>query len=365
MPTVADVCAVLDRLAPPSWAFDFDEVGLHVGDRSAAVRKVLVALDHSGELIQQALANRVEMVVTHHPLIFRPIGRLEPIGHVNRIATELIRNGIALACAHTNWDCANGGVNDALASRLGLERIRPVGEAATAPTWKVTVFCPAESVEPIVDSASAVGAGQIGAYERCAFLAEGTGTYRGGEGTNPAIGASGQIEHVEEVRVEMVVPERLRASVEAAIRATHSYEEPAIDWFRLRDAAEQRIGRIGELRNPVSLQAFVTEVNSKLDTSSLAWGDPDRLIERVAVCGGAADDFHDLIGEADVLVTGEVKQHNALEGVEAGIAMVAAGHYATEQPGVEALAEALAKELPAIHVEVFEPEPGTAGRPWW
>lgn len=365
MPSVNEVCSALDRLAPPSWAFDFDQVGLHVGDRSARVSKVLVSLDHSLELVQHAARDGCELVVTHHPLIFRPISRLEPVGHVNRVITELMRHGIALACAHTNWDCAVGGVNDALANRLGLDRVRPVGDAAVRPWWKATFFCPCETAEQIIDAVSNAGAGNIGAYERCAFLTRGTGTFKGGQGSNPTIGSRGAIERVEELRVEMVVPERSRRAVDAAIRTTHSYEEPAIDWVRLLDHREQPIGRIGELAQPISLRDFANELNFRLQTVSLVWGEPEKQIKRVAVCGGAADDYSHIVGHADVLVTGEVKQHNALEAVEEGVAMVAAGHYATEQPGVEDLASALAREIPELTIEVFEPQPGTGGKPWW
>jgi len=346
-------------------AFDFDEVGLHVGDRAAPVSKVLVSLDHSAELVSHAIKCGAEMVVTHHPLIFRPISRLEPVDHVTRIAMQLLCKRIGMACAHTNWDCADGGVNDVLAAKLGLQRVREIGEAAQRPSWKMAVFCPEEAAHSIIDAASAAGAGRIGAYERCAFWTAGTGTFFGGESTSPSIGRSGTAEQVSELRVEMVVPDALRHAVEAAVKAKHPYEEPAIDFYRLQDQGERRIGRVGELDNSISLNDFVAVVNDRLRTSSAVWGARDLTICRVAVCGGAADEFRSLVGKADVLVTGEVKQHKALEAVEAGVAMIAAGHYATEQPGVEALAFELGKLLPEVGFEVFEPEPGTAGRPWW
>jgi dinuclear metal center YbgI/SA1388 family protein len=365
MTTVGDVCLALARLAPEEYAFEFDRVGLQVGDRSKPVDRILVSLDHSANLLEAALVRGAQMVITHHPLIFQPISSLEMKGHVNRLIFGLIESGIAHACAHTNWDCAEGGVNDELARRLGLVGVVPIGSSTKAMNWKMVVFCPAAATHAVIDAAADAGAGVIGAYERCAFLTEGTGTFRGKSHANPSIGMPGQIETVEEHRVEMVVQERDREAVDAAVRKVHPYEEPAIDWLRAADKVLMPIARLGSLPQALPLREFVRLIDDQLDTRSIVWGEPEMQIEKVAVCGGACDDFRPALGKADVWVTGEVKQHNGLEAPECGVAMIAAGHYATEQPGVEALANALRNELPSLEIEVYTPPRGTAGRPWW
>jgi len=266
--------------------------------------------------------------------------------------------------AHTNWDSARGGVNDALCSLLGIEAVSDFGSSAEVSQLKLTVYCPAADVERIIDAAAAAGAGQIGLYSRCAFLGEGTGTFKGEEGANPTIGTVGQIEKTPEHRIEMVLPAERRIAVEKAVRSAHSYEEAALDFFVLTPNPEQPAGRIGTI-NPLSLSDFAAQVEARLGGPSWTWGDPESRIRKVAVVGGAAD------GEwvaaqragADVFVTGEVRQHIALEASESGMPIIAAGHYATEQPGVIALRDRMAEAMPEVDWLLFTPVQGLAGRP--
>lgn len=367
MPSVREVLQVLEELAPARFAFSFDKVGLQLGDPTATLTKAVVSLDRSLAAAQYAAEVGAELLLCHHPLIWDPLKTITTETHAGRTALTLIKNNIAFAAAHTNWDSAQGGINDVLARLLRLHDVRPFGYAAAVSAVKLVAFVPRPHVDAVIDAASAAGAGIVGLYRRCAFMSEGKGTFLAEEGAHPAIGKKGQVEKIDEVRIEMILPAGARTTVTSAVRAVHPYEEPAMDFFQLADTAEQPAGRMGRLSTPVSLRQFVANVDTTLATISMAWGDPDRLISRVAVCGGAADGEWESAqaNAADVFLTGEVRQHIGLEASESGFAVVASGHYATEQPGSAALRDALAIKLPNVEWLLFEPKPGFAGRPFF
>lgn len=346
-------------------AFPWDRIGLQIGDRGARVERAAISLDSSPAAAAEAAESGCDLLLSHHPLIWNP---LESIGgdHPGPTLCTLIQSGIAFIAAHTNWDAADGGVNDTLAQRLGLSEVRRFGSSAPLRTFKLVVFAPVSETSALIDALSAAGAGVIGEYERCAFFHEGQGTFRGSERTHPTIGQPGRIEEVAEDRIEMVVPEDRIRSVEQALRTAHPYEEPAYDFFPLREASQPGIGRIGQISEPVDLHAFRTYVDERLETRSWVWGAPGRTVKKVAVVGGAADDEwkQALEAGADAFVTGEVKQNVAVEAEAAGLSILAAGHYATENPGMEVLRDRLEEALPEIEWRHYEPHRGFGGRPW-
>lgn len=329
---LAQAVALIERIADPKWAFEWDRVGLQVGNLESGVSKAIVSLDWSADLLEAATASGCQLIVCHHPLIWEPLTSLTMRNRAERFALKLIEKGIAFYACHTQWDCAPGGINDALTATLGLTDVRPFGEAAKRSCLKLAVFCPKGSEDRVIDAAARVGAGQIGAYSRCAFLSSGMGTFLGGEGANPAVGRAGQVESADEVRVEMVLDESLAGDVERAIESVHPYEEPAIDFYRLKDSAPMPLGRFGKVPRTKKLKDFADEVDARLGTRSLCWGDEGLQVQKVALAGGAAGSLwkEALAIGADVLVTGEVKQDQALEASEAGMGIIAAGHYATE-----------------------------------
>lgn len=366
MPNVEDVLNELERIAPSRYAFSFDKIGLQIGDPEANVTRCIVSLDRSLGAVDFAVQRKAQLLLCHHPLIWEPMKAITNSTPAGQAALRLIRNGISFVAAHTNWDCAPGGINDALASKIGLRHVQPSGSRSAHSTLKLVVFCPDRDVERVVDAAAAARAGAIGLYRRCAFFSTGKGTFLPEEGANPTIGLTGQVEVTPETRVEMILPASERESVESAVRKAHSYETPAIDFYLLQDQPQHPISRIGELSRSIRLSDFAQHVEEKLNTRTLCWGDPNRAVQRVAVCGGAADEEwkQAQAAGADVLVTGEVKQHVGLEAAESGFALVQAGHYATEHPGCVALAKSLVKALPEIDFVVYEPEAGACGRPF-
>lgn len=364
MSTVQTVLDAIERLAPAATAFEWDRIGLQVGSRATPIQVAAVALDPTPSLISFAQGRGAQLLVCHHPVVWDPLKTVTEDSRPGRLVADMVRSGLAFVGAHTNWDAAPNGINGTLADLLGLAETRPIGSGQKVPYAKLTTFCPTEAVGSLIDALAEAGAGVIGLYERCAFWTEGTGTFFGREGAQPAAGQAGRREEVAERRLEMRVPAaRIDAAV-AALRAAHPYEEPAYDVYPLVPEVERPMTRIGRLAEPVSLADFERRVDLALGTRCWTFGDPAKPIERVAVCGGAADDeWRAALAEgADAFVTGEVKHHNAIEASEHGLAILAAGHYATEHPGALALGEALRALVPDVEWHLYEPPRGQAGR---
>jgi len=364
MTSVSHVLEALARIAPSRFAFSWDKIGLQVGDPSQNITRAVVSLDRSLMAIEYAARHNAQLLLTHHPLIFDPVGSVTSRTYEGRAIQALVRHGISHIAAHTNWDAAPGGINDALAASLGLDEIEPFGSAATSEEFKLVVFIPEEAVDKVVDVCASAGAGVIGEYRRCAFFQEGVGTFEAGAGANPTIGRPGERTSLKELRMEMVCPSDRVGAVLAACREAHPYEEPAIDLVSLRNAASHPMGRVGAIKDPMPLSEFVHHVDRSLGTRARAWGVANRLVKRIAVVGGSADTEWRAAqaAGADVLVTGEVKQHVALEAAESGFAIVMAGHFETEQPGCRALGATMKLEIPEVEWLVFEPPVGEAGR---
>lgn len=365
MATVADALEALEVVAPRRYAFSWDRIGLQTGDPKAALTRAVVSLDSSREAAAFAAASGAELLLAHHPLIWEPVERIDPTSRPGDVLSVLLASNIAFAAAHTNWDAAPGGINDTLARLLGVEACAPFGAAGESSELKVVVFVPASHAESVVDALSDAGCGTLGAYQRCAFFGEGRGTYEPQPGANPMVGTVGSREHVDELRVEMRVPRERLAAARAALKQVHPYDEPAADWYALEPDRAMPTGRVGTLREPMPFGAFVERCDERLETRSLAWGDPALQVRRVALVGGAADGEWRAAREAgaDVLVTGEVRQHNALEASESGFSLIQAGHFATENPGCVALRDAMERCLPDVQWLHWEPSPGQSGRP--
>lgn len=360
MRTVREVLAALDAIAPPHAAYPWDRIGLQVGSPDALVRRALVCLDCSLGAIRHA-AGRAEMVVGHHPVVWDPMPRLTGTYTTDR-CVELVRAGLAFAAAHTNWDAARPGLNDALAERLGLADPVPFGGGARPAMHKLVAFVPETAAESVLDAIAAAGAGEVGAYRRCAFWSSGIGTFEPQPGARPTVGEVGKREEVAEVRLEAVLPSGAKDRVESSLLQAHPYEEPAFEFVAV-EARRWPLGRIGRLGQPMTTAQLGRHVAECLETPCLVYGAQDR-IDRVAVVGGAAGEMWDeATQDGAAFVTGELPHHAGLEAADRGRTVIAAGHYATEQPGVEALAARLASALPDVEFEAYVPAPGEGGRP--
>jgi dinuclear metal center YbgI/SA1388 family protein len=354
MPTVSAVCASLDRFAPPALAADWDNVGLLFGDAAAEVRRLLTCLTVTPPVVAEAVAEKADLIVSHHPILFRGAKRLSTSSGDGRLLWPLARAGVAVYSPHTAFDNTAGGINDSLVRRLGLTEIAPLRRRDEGQRCKVVVFVPDADLARVSDAMFGAGAGVIGQYEQCSFRLAGTGTFFGTESTNPTVGEKGRREDASEWRLEVACPEAVLPGVLKAMRSAHSYEEPAFDVYPLKPLpGPGGDGRFGMLASPAPLRELAATVRRSLSAGATqVVGDLDRPVRRVAVACGAAGEFlADAVrAKADVFLTGEMRFHDYLSAEAQGVALILPGHYATERPAVEELAVRLNGEFPDVQV---------------
>ena len=345
----------VECIAPSSLAEGWDNCGLQVGDPEAEVNRVLVALTPLPDVFEEAEEKGADFLLFHHPLVFQPIKALNTSLYPGDLLARAIRNGLAVYAAHTSYDAAPAGVSVALAEALGLRGplrvVSPRGDLR-----KLVVFVPEEVVDAVAGALAEAGAGVIGAYTECTFRTRGTGTFRGGDATNPYLGERGRLERVEEVRIETVVPAHAAGRAAQAANAAHPYEEVALDIYPVEGTPEGcGYGRTGTLPGPLTSEALGEHVSGSLGFPARLVADAGRRIERVAVLGGSGGSFIPEIAAsgADAYVTGDVDYHDALLAESLGLTVIDAGHAATELPSLRPLAARLA-ELVDVPVEVSE-----------
>lgn len=312
---LADVVALLDRRYPPEQAEPWDVVGTVCGE-NRPVRKVLFAVDLTDAVVGEAVNWQADLLITHHPPLFRAVHSLDsPKG---RLVQRLIRGGCALHTVHTNADAAPDGPPETLARALGITPV-PLAPLPLPDLDKHVVFVPDDDAAAVLDAMAQAGAGELGAYRRCAWRTTGTGTFTPQPGAKPAVGEIGVPAEVTETRIEMIAARPLRSQVIAAMRSAHPYEEPAFDVLELA-AVPGRVGpgRVGELAAPVALRDFAALVARTLPPTAQGVrvaGDLDAAVRRVAVVTGSGDSFLDAAraAGADVYVTGDLRHHPALE----------------------------------------------------
>jgi dinuclear metal center YbgI/SA1388 family protein len=346
--TVSEWIRLVHDRYPPASAASWDNVGLQVGDPEWPVERVLVSLDVTSAVVEEASDGPATLLLAHHPLLFKPLRVLTPSTASGRIALAAARAGVAVAAAHTNLDVARdgAGTSDPIARVLGLRGVQPLTtEPREGARCKLVTYVPPEAVPSVLDAITAAGAGRIGAYERCSFRVRGTGTFRPLPGADPYSGTVGEDAAEEEDRLEVELATDLTGDVVRALRAAHPYDEVAYDLVPLLDGAEVGFGCIGELAIPTRLEELSERIRTALPAPHLRYaGDPDRSVVRVATVGGAGDG---LVGAAlragaDVYVTGDLRHHVTLDALEDGLTLIDAGHHATEAAAMPAWIERLA-----------------------
>ncbi|MBB3038951.1 Nif3-like dinuclear metal center hexameric protein [Hoyosella altamirensis] len=337
--SVGNITQCLDVAYPPALAEPWDSVGLVCGDPDDAVTRVMFTVDATAAVVEEALEWGADLLVAHHPLLLRGVDTVGAHTPKGALIHRLTRRGCALFTAHTNADSADPGVSDALADALGLTVQGPLSSKNDSPADKWIVYVPQPDAHAVSRAMFAAGAGQIGEYTECGWSVTGTGQFRPGADANPTIGSLGELELVTEDRVEMVAPRSLRAVVLSALREAHPYEEPAFDVIELAAMpTAQGLGRVAALPEPETFEAFTQRVAARLPRTSWgvrAAGDPHRMVERVAVCGGAGDSFLALAAKlgVDAYVTSDLRHHPADEHLRAGgPALVDVAHWASEFP---------------------------------
>lgn len=335
----------MERLAPKCLAESWDNVGLLVGSPAQKIAKVLIVLDVTQAVVDQAIQDSVDLIVVHHPVIFKAVMSIRTDLPQGQILASLLKANIAVYAAHTNLDSATGGVNDILANKLNLQGAEPLAVSYAEKLYKLVVFVPKTHIEEVRRVVSEAGAGHIGNYSHCTFISNGTGSFLPLEGARPYIGTCGTVEYVDEIRLETIVTEKNNRRVIKAMLKAHPYQEVAYDMVQLVNFSNALgLGRIGKIPAPMSLADYALQVKRALGIEHVSVvGDLGKVIKKVAVCGGSGAGFihKAAFAGADVFITGDVKYHEAQDALAAGIAVIDAGHFATEQPVVAYVAEYL------------------------
>ena len=355
--SVADVCHLFERIAPLRLAQDWDNVGLIAGDLGAKCKRILLCIDLTDDVLVEAQKLQVDMILAYHPVLFKPVSRLTAQSEgTDSLVWGCIRCGISVYAMHTALDAAPGGTNDVLAELAGVRETAPWEFADDgADECKLVTFVPEESLDRVADALFRAGAGWIGDYSRCSFRILGQGTFLGGEATEPVIGKKGKLEHVRETRLEVVVPRSILANVTAALGDAHPYEEPAFDVYPLVSKPVFGMGRIGLFARPTTLRALAGKLKKAVAADSVQIvGKPTQRLKRAAVCVGAAGSavFKLGLGPEDVLITGEIRHHDALSLDRISCAAVALGHCVSERPVLKRLADRLRGDAEGIRIDV-------------
>lgn len=343
--TVQKVVDALEAAYPPALAESWDQVGLICGDPDAQVGKVAFALDCTQEVAERAVAAGAQLLVVHHPLLLRGVHSVAANTPKGKVVHTLLAGGCALFAAHTNADSARPGVSDKLAELVGIAPGRPIKPVLLDATDRWGVHVPPAAAADLKRALFDAGAGAIGDYRECAFSVEGTGEFTPVEGANPTDGAVGTHYTGDEIRIEFVARARDRRRIVEKLREAHPYEEPAFDVVQMAETRDLEkatgLGRIGELPEPMTLREFTQQVANALPET--AWGvraagDPDQIVQKVAVSSGSGDSFLADVAKlgVDVYVTSDLRHHPVDEHLRAGgPAVIDTAHWASEFPWTE------------------------------
>lgn len=347
---VSDVAGIINKKFPFKLAEEWDNVGLQLGDPAAPVERIMVALDPLPEVIEEAVSQSCQLLVTHHPLIFKPMRQITANSSTGQLVLRAASRGLSVVAMHTNYDIADGGLNDLLAERLGLLDLRPLQVTDRDELVKLVVFVPESHLETVRNALLEYGQA-LGNYRGCSFAAPGEGTFTPLAGACPSIGQVGVQERVSERRLELLLRRDQLPRALKALLAAHPYEEPAFDCYPLLNEGTVRgLGRIGILETSCTLAWLSERICELLGCGTVRLvGDPERQIRTVAVCSGSGASLMKdaLRAGADLLVTGDCKYHEAREAEASGIALLDAGHFATERLMVASVQQFLQNSLSA------------------
>lgn len=354
--TAGQLIGFLEQQYDPALQAQWDNSGLQVGDRQAQVSKVLLSLDVTGEVIEYAVSERHNFILSHHPLLFAALKSIDVRTGTGNVLARALANAITIYSLHTNLDVAPGGVSHQLARVLELADVA-VLDPLPGKYLKLAVFVPEDYVDAVRKALGDAGAGWIGNYSHCTFAAAGTGSFLPGEGTNPHIGRQGKLELVAEQRLETLVPRSRLRQVLAAMEQAHPYEEIAFDVIPLENPGRSGFGCVGDLPQPMAWPTFLKFCAERLGTQVLRATPPaGELVGRVAVCGGRGGHLaaKAVAAGAQALVTGDVDHHQVLAAKEQGLALIDAGHRPTEQVVLPVLAEKLKQQFAGLTVDLYQ-----------
>jgi len=319
---------------PLNLAYDWDNVGLLVGDFNMNIDKVLVVLEANEKVIDEAIEKNIDLIITHHPFIFKKMNKINTMDLKGKLIYKLIKNDIALYSMHTNFDIAYEGLNDYFMKLMGFEDSKVLEITNTETLYKLVVYVPNSHADKVKNALSDAGAGHIGNYSHCSFATSGIGSFKPLYNSNPYIGSLGEVELVEEVKIETIVPQRILGGVINSMIKVHPYEEVAYDIYKLENKGNHvGLGRISKLQENLTLEELCNKIKEKLNMDHIrVVGNLNDKISKVAVVTGSGADMFKKAKKsgADVLITGDMKYHDAQDALDIGMNVIDCGHFNTE-----------------------------------
>lgn len=359
---ISDITNYLEELAPLAHQESYDNAGLILGDESKEVRAVLITLDVTEAVVDEAMALKANLIVAHHPLIFSGLKKITGKNYVERTLIKAIKNEVAIYAAHTNLDSVlQHGVNTMICRKLGLKHAK-ILDPVSGKLLKLYVFVPENYADKVRNALFQAGAGTIGAYDSCSFNSSGTGTFKAGENTKPFVGEKEKLHHEKEVRIEVVLPELLKGKVIHAMIQAHPYEEVAYDIIRLENSWNQvGSGMIGELEHPQDELEFLHRVKQNLNSDCIRYTElRQKPVKKIAVCGGAGSFLlkNAIQAQADVFITADFKYHQFFD-ADGKILIADVGHFESEQFTKELFYELLMRKFSnfAVHLTKVNTNP--------
>ncbi len=349
---IKDVTAFLESIAPRQYQESYDNSGLLTGDPAGEVKKILVTLDCTEEVVREGIDSGCNLIVAHHPIVFKGLRKLTGSNYVERTVISAIKNDIAIYAIHTNLDNVHNGVNHKICERIGLKKVKILSPKKDSLS-KLVTFVPKENSEAVLNALYDAGAGQIGNYKNCGFTMEGKGTFTPGEGSDPFIGTVGKREYVKEIRAEVIFPTHIQTNVLAALRNAHPYQEVAYYITALsNDNQEVGSGMIGELDKPAEPLAFLQGLKHSMDVQIIRHTKIlNKPIRKVAVCGGSGSFLLSkaIEAEAEVFITADFKYHDFFD-ADGKIIIADVGHYESEAFTKDLLVDVLTKKFPTFAI---------------
>ncbi len=353
---LSQLTAYLESLAPLAYQEEYDNAGLIVGQPEQEVYQALISLDCTEAVVDEAIANNCQVIISHHPIVFRGIKKFNGKTYVERVVEKAIRNNIALYAIHTNLDNIMTGVNAKICETLGLNNCHVLAPKHNL-LKKLVTYVPNSHADAVRNALFEAGAGNIGNYSECSFNAEGTGTFKGNGQTDPYVGEPGKRHLESEVRIETVYPAILESKILMALVLTHPYEEVAYDLYTLTNQNQQvGAGMIGELEVPVEEEEFLYHIKEKMRAHVIRHTAlTGRHIKKVAVCGGAGGFLlkQAIAAGADIFITADYKYHEFFD-AEGKLVIADIGHFESEQFTQQLLYEIIRKKFTNFALRLTE-----------
>lgn len=353
---VKSICELIEEVAPLSLQESYDNSGLLVGDSQMEINSVLLSIDITEEVMEEAIRKNCNLIISHHPLIFSGLKRLTGQNEVQRCVAKAIKNDIAIYAAHTNLDNVLHGVSGKMAEKIGLTNVR-ILQPKQSGLLKLITYVPQLYSYGIRQALFEAGAGQIGNYDSCSFNTDGVGTFRANENARPFVGAIDELHSEPETRIEVILPDYLKVRVLKALLKVHPYEEPAYDFVALENTWNQvGAGVVGELEKPEDELVFLKRIKVIFNNPAIKYTELlGKKIRKVALCGGSGSSFlQDAIeADADVYISGDFKYHEFFD-AQKRILVADIGHFESEQFTKDIFHEIITKKMPTFAVQISD-----------